>query len=132
MLGFDVLVIIVACAGATVKAQSESLPIVDLGYAIQQATLNVSICLHLCPSPVIENLSGALFSRLILFCSLSSAVGSKSLTVVAGHRYSVLQFQQYPVRRSSGGKSTLCRSHSSTDCESDSQRWATECHLSPG
>jgi len=42
MFGLDVLVVIAACAAATVEAQSGTLPTVDLGYAVQQATLNVS------------------------------------------------------------------------------------------
>jgi hypothetical protein len=42
MFGLNVLVVIAAYAAATVEAQSGTLPTVDLGYAVQQATLNVS------------------------------------------------------------------------------------------
>lgn len=46
MFGLDVVVVIAACAAATVEAQSGTLPTVDLGYAVQQATLNVSNSFH--------------------------------------------------------------------------------------
>jgi hypothetical protein len=46
MFGLNVLFVIAACAAATVEAQSGTLPTVDLGYAVQQATLNVSNSFH--------------------------------------------------------------------------------------
>src|SRR6516165_4277857 len=64
MHGFDVLFLIAACAAARVEGRSWSLPTVDLGYAVQQATLNVSICLPLFPLSAFENPSVALFSHL--------------------------------------------------------------------
>ncbi len=45
MYGFGALVVIAACAVATVEAESKDaadLPTVDLGYAVHRATINVS------------------------------------------------------------------------------------------
>lgn len=46
MFGSTALFVIAACAAATAEAKPGGLPTVDLGYAVQQATINVSSTFH--------------------------------------------------------------------------------------
>jgi hypothetical protein len=120
MFGFDILVVITACAAATVEATSASLPIVDLGYAVQQATLNVGNSFHIsvqftCVLIQCLRILLRLYFPVLLFVVPSYICIEhfhRQMQIpdpfAAGYRNTVLQFQQHSVRRSSGGQSTVC------------------------